>query len=167
MNKRGVTLIELVVIAALIAILSVILVPRLKNEIAKAKDAKAISILSSIRSLSEIHYSNEEKAVYDSDLQTEDEALGFLVIKLEPNGQNLFDQGSLGNSDGKWDTGEVDIPIGGHKGSSETQLVIFNGYIGFTFVNPQGKSSNGVDLWFDPQVGIGEYDTVGRKWVEY
>lgn len=166
-KKRGLTLIELVVVVALISILAITLAPRFKNQIAKAKDSKAISVLSSLRSQSEMYYAGKEKAVYQSGELSEGEALGILIQKLDLGGQKLFDKGSDGNKNGIWEATEVDIPVGGHRISAQSQLVVFNGYMGFTFENPEGTSGDGVEIWFKHFPGVGDYDTVRKKWIEY
>lgn len=64
-KKNGFTLIELVVVIAIIGILSTILIPKLREQFAKAKDAKAISFLGAARTSYKIL--SVEKMVSNSD----------------------------------------------------------------------------------------------------
>lgn len=78
-EKKGFTLIELVVVIALIAILAVTLAPRLRNQIAKAKDTEAISALGALRTLSETYYADEQVVPYG-----EYQVVKIILVKSRP-----------------------------------------------------------------------------------
>ena len=52
--KKGFTLIELLVIIVIIGILAITLVPKLREQLAKAKDTKSISLLGAVRTASSV-----------------------------------------------------------------------------------------------------------------
>ena len=56
LKKRGFTLIELVVVISILAILSGVLVPRVKNHMRAAKDANRLSDIKTIRNAVEQYY---------------------------------------------------------------------------------------------------------------
>ena len=92
MKKRGFTLIELVVVIALIAILAVTLAPRLRDQIAKAKDSKAIGALGALRTASEIYFADNEVVpgdATDTDDLSELESIEHLVNKVDKAYQTL------------------------------------------------------------------------------
>ncbi|MGL6064039.1 MAG: pilin [Fusobacteriaceae bacterium] len=65
-KKSGFTLIELVVVIAIIGILSAIITPRLKLSLIKAKDTKAIATLETLRTAINI-YSMEQGKILEID----------------------------------------------------------------------------------------------------
>lgn len=52
--KKGFTLIELLVVIAIIGILATVLAPKLREQLAKGKDAKAVALLGSARTATEV-----------------------------------------------------------------------------------------------------------------
>ncbi|TDT69796.1 prepilin-type N-terminal cleavage/methylation domain-containing protein [Hypnocyclicus thermotrophus] len=58
--KNGFTLVELMIVVAIIAILSAVAVPRFGKQIQKAKDAKALSLVGNWRSASTLYYTDHE-----------------------------------------------------------------------------------------------------------
>ncbi|WP_051251542.1 pilin [Psychrilyobacter atlanticus] len=52
--KKGFTLIELLIVIAIIGILATILAPKLREQLAKTKDTKAIALLGSARTTTEV-----------------------------------------------------------------------------------------------------------------
>ena len=74
--KKGFTLIELLVVIAIIGILVTILAPKLIEQLAKAKDAKAIALLGSARMVTGVILM--EKVVLD-DINKN----GYIMISLE------------------------------------------------------------------------------------
>jgi prepilin-type N-terminal cleavage/methylation domain-containing protein len=58
--KNGFTLVELMIVVAIIAILSAVAVPRFGSQIQKAKDAKALALVGNWRSASTLYYTDNE-----------------------------------------------------------------------------------------------------------
>lgn len=56
--KNGFTLVELMIVVAIITILSAVAVPRFGSQIQKAKDAKALSLVGNWRSASTLYYTD-------------------------------------------------------------------------------------------------------------
>ncbi|MGL5098444.1 MAG: type II secretion system protein [Fusobacteriaceae bacterium] len=58
-KKSGFTLIELVVVIAIIGVLAAVITPRVRLSLAKAKDAKAVAILDALRTASNVYYAEK------------------------------------------------------------------------------------------------------------
>lgn len=174
MKKLGFTLIELVVVIALIAILAVTLAPRLRDQMAKAKDTEAISALGALRTLSETYYTDEQVAPYGgipsgendfSEVQSGDiSGLDLLIPNLNIQGMKVFGGGS------NWEPGDgYTAPIGGSRETIDGE-VKYSGEIGYTFHAPADTSADGISLWFTKYTlspdGLG-FDTKGHEWIEY
>lgn len=165
MKSNGLTLIELVVVIALIALLSIIGYSRIKDQIAKAKDVKAISVLSTLRLSSELYYATKQLPILSG--RSEEEALNETLIKVDDNIKKLFDNGPDGNMNGIWNIGELSIEVGGHRASKEATL-LFNGEIDYTFTDPNTSTTgDGISIWMKPRSGTGEYDTLKNRWDSY
>ena len=96
-NKKGFTLIELLVVIAIIGILATTLTPKLREQLAKGKDAKAIALLGSARTATEVILI--EKIVVD-DINKN----GYIKIslndvknKLDEKSNEIFEKKGNGN----------------------------------------------------------------------
>ncbi len=61
-NKKGFTLIELMVVIAIIAILATVVLVALQNARDAAEDAKIKSAVTQVRSIAEIHYATNDQS---------------------------------------------------------------------------------------------------------
>ena len=175
MKKNGFTLIELVVIIALIAILAVTLAPRLRDQMAKAKDTEAISALGALRTLSETYYADEQESPYGgipssennfSGVQSADiSGLDLLIPNLNIQGMKVF-----GGSGSNWEPGDGYTAETGGARKSKNGEVKYSREISYTFHAPLGSSADGISLWFTQKTlspdGLG-FDTKGIEWIEY
>ncbi len=66
MNKKGFTLIELMVVVAIIGILGAVLVPSITNLTDKANAAKVISVVDSLRTACDAHYMDTGYFAYEN-----------------------------------------------------------------------------------------------------
>lgn len=64
-KNKGFTLIELVVVVAIIGVLAAVVTPRIRTALMKAKDAKAIATLDALRTATNVYYAEKGKIPFD------------------------------------------------------------------------------------------------------
>ena len=166
---------EMMVVTAMMAILAIIIAPRLRDQVAKAQDARTIALLGSLRTISESYYAENQKKPYGEEdpilantfdeVQNKDKlALNLLIPHLNIEGQKEF------GSNGVWDPSDgYTVKIGGARDQQKSP-VKYGGDIGYTFHAPEGVSADGISLWFIQKTlnpDSREYDTRGKKWIDY
>ena len=102
-NKKGFTLIELMVVIAIIGILVGIIIVSLNKSTDQAKDAKVRSAMGQLRSVAQIYYNNHEYKF--SGLASDSEALA-IKSEIEKNGGTGYE---LKNTTNAW-CAVVDTP---------------------------------------------------------
>jgi len=166
MKKRGFTLIELVVVIALIAILAVTLAPRLRDQLAKARDSKAIALLGSLRTASEIYFAEQGTPLGVNTAVVATADLTELRKGLDNSAKTLLDESDVTNG----------VPIGGGRTAADPDIVIYGGGVPFTFVSPNSITGDGVAIWFDQSNAVAgkvgstsavTQDTKGTNWSSY
>ncbi|SHF42893.1 general secretion pathway protein G [Caldanaerobius fijiensis DSM 17918] len=75
-NNKGFTLVELLVVVAIIAILAAVLVPRLLGYTDRARQARAMSDLGTMKTVIETYTADEGQGVYPSKDNTTDNYVG-------------------------------------------------------------------------------------------
>jgi len=108
-NKKGFTLIELLIVIAIIGILATTLAPKLREQLAKAKDAKAIALLGASRTALELVLI--EKIINDSI-----DSNGNVGIKLSDIKSKLNDKSNKNFEN------EAYIAIGGSRETSKGEI---------------------------------------------
>lgn len=164
MKNGGFSLIEMVIAVALVGVLSTLVVPKVREQLAKGKDAKAVAILTALRTASELYYVENEKSALEE--AESEESIKKAMENLLPY---LDSKAEAELKDGK-------VEIGGSKaGETEEEVkkaeIKYGGEVTFTFTNPEAASKvkgDGVYIWFKPLGDVGQYDTTGKKkWIEY
>ncbi|WP_319371433.1 prepilin-type N-terminal cleavage/methylation domain-containing protein [uncultured Ilyobacter sp.] len=170
MKKKGFTLIELVVVVAIILLLAATLAPKLRKEVAKARDAKAVAALGSIRTAVNVMYTDtglaplglagtdKTRYVFDDAAGTSEYVEKDLIKYLDDNSTNATSA-----------TGTDDVvlaPIGGFRGTSGGD-VTYGGYGTYKYT--------ATDLYVE-LVGADasaaatttqNWDTKNNKWIDY
>jgi len=167
MKKKGFTLIELVVVVGLLGILAVVLAPRLRDQVAKGRDAKAIAVLGALRGASEAFYADSGQ-ITSSSVSTITNNFNS-VNTNDKTGLDILKNGLNNESRSMFGVGGYSVNIGGVRDSVEG-TVSYGEEIGYSFHAPAGATADGIMVWFTERaIGTedGKYDTKGRKWIEY
>ena len=153
MKNKGFSLIEVCIGIALVGIMIGIGGPKIRKYIATAKDTKAIATIGTLRTASELYYSENDASVYAAN---EKNGVTDALAKLE----DYLDTKTFNNvKNGK-------IEVGGFQDSNGQ--ITYGGEIPLSFENPDpsGKAGDGVYIWFAPEANQ-EFDIKGNKWSEY
>ncbi len=178
-KKNGFTLIELVVVIALIAILAVTLAPRLRDQIAKAKDSKAIAILGALRTSSEVFFAEKEETVLDFHSESslvDNASMSYLIGELDTSAQSLFNQGdgvdvTYTAAGLATDLGEAvlfEVPVGGVRTGADQDLS-YGGYVRYSFSNSDRSltTTDGISIVMLGAPATDTHDTKRNDWTSY
>lgn len=150
-KNSGFTLIEVVVVLAIVGVLTSFFAPKARNYIAVAKDTSAINTLGVLRTAMEMHYISKNEILKEGDL-TEDQ----LMLLKEYLPENIISKLHSGDEGG---TGTIYVGIGGSK-ESQDEKIAYGGKIGIE-INGDGE------LKFKTSEGIGSLNTNGEKWNDF
>lgn len=157
MKTKAFSLIEVIIAVAIIAVLSSIVTPQVRIQLAKGKDTKAIAFLHSLRVASQMYQmEHSEKLIAETDYDNVEKIkIKFEKLKeyLDPNAESILKSGN--------------IEIGGSR-ETATGDIKYGGKIGFTFKNPDiaGKS-DGIYIWFKKMDDVEAFDSRGISWTSY
>jgi prepilin-type N-terminal cleavage/methylation domain-containing protein len=154
MKKKGFTLIELVVVVAIILLLASTLAPKLRKEVAKARDAKAVAALGSLRTAVNIFYADDGSA--PTDLEGSGNLFTYGVTTSEYLETNL-----ISYLEEESESGTTTAPIGGHRDAAAGTLT-YGGTIDYVY------SSGDLEVSLVEDADDGDdYDTKGNAWASY
>lgn len=127
-KKRGFTLIEMLVVIAIIGILATVLAPKMREQLAKAKDAKVIATLGVFRTGTQI-------SIIDSEIADSTERRGNKVLVKGKDIEAKMNNKSLDIlNDGK-------LIVGGFRQNKDSRLEL-NKEMAFVFVNERNTKNN-------------------------
>ena len=168
MKRKGFTLIELVVVVAIILLLAATLAPKLRKEVAKARDAKAVAALGSTRTAVNVYLADVgtvPAALYAAGTTNIVNITSGDSEYLEQNVVNYVDEFSPANTD------DFMVPIGGHKTTAGTGGTLsYGGRVEIVL----GTAADEMEVVFDDvfagttgTTAGGDYDTKGNAWASY
>lgn len=158
MKNRAFSLIEIIVAVAIIATLSGLIGLKLKGQVAKAKDTKAVSSLNTIRAAIQLYQLENSASLFDTSVSSYSkekviEGLEKLEPYLENNAKEIIKN--------------PEFQIGGSQNLGDKKI-IYGGKVRIVFKNPDTSSeSDGYSIWLEPFDGTREADIKGNKWIDY
>ena len=168
MKRKGFTLIELVVVVAIILVLAATLAPKLRNEVAKARDAKVVAALGSVRTAINVYYADKE----DAAVKIYDTSGDALITGASTAKESEYLETSLID----YLSTEVDpatdavVKAGGSKESADGTTVIFGGTVGIDYDSSEIEAELSLASMTAASAttpSAKTYDTKGNDWTKY
>lgn len=155
MKNKGFSLIEVCIGIALVGIMISIGAPKIRKYIANGRDTKAIATLATLRTASELYYTENGEPVFKNTDKDITDTLKKLEAYLDPKTYRFIENGKVEIGASKKDD-NIDTPLN------------FGGELPLTFINPNEEKDkgDGVYIWFAPEEEQ-KYDSKGKKWSEY
>lgn len=158
MKNRGFSLVETLVVIAIIGIMSTIITPRMSFYLAKAKESKMLANLEVLRMASEMYYIEEGKplGIKNGEIKEylEKEDLEKLKIYFSGKIDLVEDEENI----------EIRQNIGGSREEKGGKIKL-GGQIKYTYKN-EFFTSNGINLWIKKDENMGNYSLNNYKWEE-
>jgi prepilin-type N-terminal cleavage/methylation domain-containing protein len=147
--EKGFTLIELMIVVAIIAILAAVAVPKFGGQIKKSKDAKGLAVIGALRSSSSVYYADND-GIAATDVHT------VLKATMDDASQKLISNPSTGVA-----TGGAMIVVGTNDDTSGNSV-----YTSGTSILVALDEPNTIDGTIDIASSNGE-DEKGKDWQDY
>jgi len=158
MKKKGFTLIELVVVVAIILLLAATLAPKLRKEVAKARDAKAVAALGTLRTAVNVYLADDGDPV---------DQIGYTLGKtslIDSSGDSEYLEDNVItflNDSTTAPTEDAVVQIGGTRAGA-TADVLYGGEVNIDY------NSTAVEVVLAAKTpSTGTHDTKGNAWASY
>ena len=168
MKRKGFTLIELVVVVAIILLLAATLAPKLRKEVAKARDAKAVAALGSLRTAVNIFYS-DKGSIPTKLAGTSDDGVSIFAIDSKTSEYLEKDLVTFLNTDDASTDGTARVPVGASRDEDSADSLVYGGYGVYSYTT--GDDLEVILAGVDPSAkdgsGANELDTKSNNWASY
>jgi prepilin-type N-terminal cleavage/methylation domain-containing protein len=160
MKKKGFTLIELVVVVAIILLLAATLAPKLRKEVAKARDAKAVAALGSVRTAVNVYLADSgTPAVGLYSTGTAKTSMIYNSTSSDLLEDNLVSYLKSGTPAAL----TIELPVGGTRATAADGDISYGGFVDLNY----DASAVTVNLADTGDTTSGLYDTKGNAWASY
>ncbi|MDP0507021.1 MAG: prepilin-type N-terminal cleavage/methylation domain-containing protein [Fusobacterium sp. JB019] len=159
MKNEGFSLVETLVVIAIIGIMSSIMTPKISIYLAKAKDTKVISDLSMLRTASQMYYLDEGQPLGEENGQIKDYLTDSDLEKIK-----IYFSGNINKLETSNENNDVKEVVGGSRKEKNGQIKL-GGNIKYTFKGEE-DSSDGINIWIEKDTEMGDYTINNYKWEE-